>query len=179
MQQHIFDPLGMSSSTFQISKHPDLAARRAALGFRAAPAKPDEEPARTLRSIFEDRAPPNQPLGAGPDQAPINPEIEMGGGGLFTTATDYGKFLGALISRDSRVLKPQTIEELLKPQLDDPKHFQAFVEGPMHDNISPEFPRGIPVNYSLGGAVNMEDFPRKRRKGSMMWSGLTNPRWVC
>lgn len=155
MQRNVFDPLGMSSTTFRISDRPDLAQRRAALGFRSSR---------------------DSPLGPGPDPAPINPEIEMGGGGIFTSANDYGKLLGALISGDERILKLETVKELMTPQLKDPKPLQEYCDSPMHEMITPEFPKGLPVNATLGGAVNLEDVPGKRRKGSMMWSGLTNPR---
>ncbi|KAF2102689.1 putative esterase [Rhizodiscina lignyota] len=158
MERHIFEPLSMSSTTFQIHKRPELAARRTTIAWRSSPDAP-------------------LGLGDGNDPAPKNPEIEMGGGGLFTTANDYAEFLGALISGDSRILKPESIAELFKPQLDDPKHFQAFCDGPLHDAICPEFPHGLQLNYALGGKVNLEDVPGKRRKGSMAWSGATNPHW--
>jgi CubicO group peptidase (beta-lactamase class C family) len=157
MQRHIFVPLGMSSTTFYISKRPDLASRRAAIGFRSSP---------------------NAPLASGADTAPKDPAVARGGSGLYSTANDYVKMLVSLINCDDKILKAESIKELFKPQLDDPKHFQDFCDGPFHDSICPEFPRMLPVNYALGGAVNQEDVPEKRRTGSMMWSGVTGPRWV-
>jgi hypothetical protein len=40
-----------------------------------------------------------------------------------------------------------------------------------HDAICPEYPMGTTTSYGLAGALNLEDIPLKRRKGSMMWSG--------
>ena len=157
MQEHIFKPLGMSSTTLVISKHPKLISRRAVIGFRASP-----------RGL----------LAAGGDPAPQDPAMISGGSGLFCTANDYATLLGSLISNDWKLLKEESLRELCTPQLSEPSHLQAFFDGPFHDVAGPEYPRMLPVNYALGGAVNLEDVPQKRRKGSMMWSGLTNPRWA-
>jgi hypothetical protein len=158
MQQHIFAPLGMSSTTFFIANHPDLARRRAEIAFRPKP---------------------RQPLQAGPDPAPLAPAMAKGGSGLFTTANDYSRLLHAVLSHDTRILTPASVEELFRPQLADAvAHFQAACDGPMHDALCPEFARGEPVNYGLGGAVNLGDLAGRRKGGSMMWSGVSNPRWV-
>jgi CubicO group peptidase (beta-lactamase class C family) len=157
MRQHIFEPLGMSSSTFYVTKHPELTDRLAALSFRASP---------TDRPV----------LGENPWNK--DPEIASGGAGLHTTAADYAAFLGAVVDRSSKLLAPESFDELFRPQLEDPSHFQEFCDGESHEAICADFPIGLPVNYGLGGAVNLQDLPGRRKKGSMMWSGMTNPRWV-
>jgi len=157
MKQNIFKPLGMSSSTFFLSEHPDIASRRAAIAKR---------PSDTSALIST------------PDEAPINSKLASGGGGLFTTPNDYAKFLTAIVSGNDKLLKPESVKTLFEPQLDNPSYFEEFADGLMRESVLTEFPRGIPLNYALGGGVNMEDVPEKRRKGSMMWSGVTNPRWV-
>ncbi|KIX09306.1 uncharacterized protein Z518_00385 [Rhinocladiella mackenziei CBS 650.93] len=155
-QEHVFKPLGMVSSTFFISGHPELASRRAIVAFRS---------------------PLDGKLVTGDDPAPLQPKQISGGAGLFTTAQDYSNLLAALVSNDGVLIKPATVKELFRPQLRDTKDLQAFCDGPFHDAICPEFPRCLPVNYALGGAVNLEDVPGKRRKGSVMWSGYTNSHW--
>ena len=156
-QQNIFKPLGMSSSTFFLSEHPDIAGRRAAIAKRPSP---------------------DSALTSAPDEAPVDSKLASGGGGLFCTPNDYAKFLVAIIGGNDKILMPDSLKTLFKPQLDDPSYFKAFADGPMHDSVLAEFPKDVPLNYALGGGINVEDVPEKRRKGSMMWSGVTNPRWV-
>ncbi|MCJ1306174.1 hypothetical protein MMC08_008992 [Hypocenomyce scalaris] len=89
MQEHIFKPLGMSSTTLLISKHPGLSSRRAVIGFRASP-----------RGL----------LAAGGDPAPQDPAMISGGSGLFCTANDYATLLGLLISNDGKLLKEESFQ---------------------------------------------------------------------
>jgi CubicO group peptidase (beta-lactamase class C family) len=156
MQKHIWTPLGMSSTTFRLAQRPDLAVQHAAMGLRA-------EPRGTLT------------LGA--DPVPEVPTMESGGSGLFSTANDYSKFLGALLT--GKILTKDTVESMCKPQLPDNTHLMGnFHNEYMHDLFCVEYPIGLQANYGLGGAINIEDAPDKRRKGSMMWSGMANTRWV-
>ena len=159
MEEHMFKPLGMASSTFHIADRPDLAERRAAMGMRGIP---------------------GQPLVSGADPlAEVQPK-DSGGAGLYSTANDYAMVLGELVKDGGRLLKPDTYREFLTPQLPDNKYLMGpeVMTGPYRDLMCPEYPVGLPANYALGGAVNLEDVPGKRKKGSMMWSGMSNPHWV-
>ncbi|KAF2494978.1 putative transesterase [Lophium mytilinum] len=156
MQRNIFEPLGMSSSTFYISEHPELDSRRAGIGFRSSP---------------------NGPLTSRADPAPSNRPLARGGNGIYTTPNDYAKLLRAIIHIEDGILGPDALSEFFKPQLADPKHLQVFCDGSMHDSVFPEFPRGTAINHGLGGAINVADVPGKRKRGSMTWSGATGSRW--
>jgi CubicO group peptidase (beta-lactamase class C family) len=158
MEEHIFKRLGMSSTTFRMPKRPDLAERRAPIGYRAAP---------------------GGPFGAGPTPVPGSPSMPSGGTGLYSTANDYSKALVALLAGGGGLLKPESVRELREPQLPDNKYLMAEFHGPWHDAICPEYPKGTPASYGLGGALNVEDLPQKRCKGSLMWSGMANTHWVC
>lgn len=155
MQENIWKPCGMSSTTFFVAKRPDLAKHRAAMGMRATP---------------------RGPLVSGKEDVPEEPEKCSGGSGLYGCASDYAKFLSALVKGE--LLNESSIKQLFEPQLPDNAHLQAVCDSPWHDALCPEFPVGLKVNYALGGAVNMEDVPEKRRKGSLMWSGMPNLHWV-
>lgn len=158
MDEHIFQPLGMQSTTFHMAKRPDLEARRAAVGMRSAPL---------------------QPLVAGADPLATVQTEASGGAGLYSSASDYAKVVGALVAdRGALLKKKETFRELCRPQLADNAHLMAGFNGVMHDYCAPDYPYGLPANYALGGAVNLEDLPGRRRKGSMMWSGMANPHWV-
>jgi hypothetical protein len=52
------------------------------------------------------------------------------------------------------------------------------LDSPFRDFFCPEYPPGTLVNYALGGTINLEDIPVKRRKGSMMWTGMSSPHGV-
>ena len=157
MEEHIFKPLGMSSTTFRMPERPDLVELRAPVGYRAAP---------------------GGPLVAGPTPIPESPSMASGGAGGYSTANDYAKTLVAVLSGGGNLLRPETVEQLKSPQIPDNKYLMAEFYGPWHDGICPEYPLGTPANYGLGGALNLEDIPGKRRRGSMMWSGMANTHWV-
>ena len=159
LYKHIFTPLGMSSTTFRLAQRPDLVKARAAIGLRATPTAPL--------------------TAGGSDPVPTEPEMAGGGSGLFSTAADYAKLLGALIAGGGGILQPETVREMCQPQLPDNKYLMMNFENPyLHDVFCCEYSAGTPANYALGGAVNLEDLPEKRRKGSIMWSGMSNPHWV-
>ena len=157
MQENIFAPLGMNSTTFRIAEHPELHPRRAEISARSEP-----RAALTPSAAFK----------------PDTIEFDYGGVGLYSTAADYAKLLGALVDTGNGILTANSVRILCVPQLQDPKHLEAQFYGFMQYIFCPEYPKGLKVNYALGGAVNLEDIPERRRAGSIMWSGATNPRWV-
>lgn len=109
---------------------------------------------------------------------PDSPSMPSGGAGLYSTAEDYSKALVALLAGGGGLLKPDSVKQLRDAQLPDNKYLMAEFQGPWHDAICPEYPKDTPANYGLGGALNLEDIPQKRCKGSLMWSGLPNTHWV-
>jgi len=155
MQDHIFGPLGMTSTTFQAENLPEAISRSAAYATRAEDGVLVE--------------------GESPRQGKI--EMDGGGGGLYSTADDYAKFLRALLRGD--LLSAEKMEWLFTPQLDGVrlKMLQDQVSGHESDYMC-EFDAGTPVNQTLGGFTNLEDIPGKRKAGSLMWSGYANAHWV-
>ncbi|POR32959.1 Acyltransferase LovD [Tolypocladium paradoxum] len=87
-----------------------------------------------------------------PLPTPREQDVESGGSGLYTTAADYARFLHGFLCG-------------------------TLVGAAAQDGYTPEFPTGLALNHGIGGAINMEDVPGKRRKGSLMWSGLCNSHW--
>lgn len=148
MSENIFGPLVMKNTGFW----PEAVAKI---------------PFRTSNGVLED-AP-----------SPLHKEhpIESGGAGLFSTASDYSKMLLAVLQ--GKLLKEDSMELLFTPQLSPEvqKSLMKKIAG-APDAYSPEYPPGTPASFALGGMVNLEDIPGKRSKGSMMWSGYTNPHWV-
>ncbi|KAF6816527.1 beta-lactamase [Colletotrichum sojae] len=154
MTENIFEPLGMNDTGFWPKKMPHTAERKAAWAYRG---EDGSRLAPGAMPVAEER------------------EMESGGAGLWTTAQDYGKFLSALMA--NRLVKKETLDEICRPQLNEQQAAMlngiAFTWGA----IVVEFSSDIPVNHGLGGCINMRDVPGKRKKGSIMWSGMANSRW--
>ena len=89
-RERIFEPLGMDSTAFTLTD--DMRARMAKIHQRG-------EDGSLTPLDFE---------------LPMPPEVDMGGHGLYGTATDYCKFIRMWLNNgigpDGRVLKPETVE---------------------------------------------------------------------
>lgn len=165
MAEHLFQPLGMADTGF---RRDTLLPR---VGDRTVPTSRRDAGTGELVSGNE------------PFSTPANPRIHSGGAGLHTTAVDHARLLQALLQSlaggDGAILKKETVEEMFRPQLTDvQKQWLRFVTGLFRESFVPDFEKGMPVDYGISGLINMEDEPGKRRKGSMMWSGMYNGHWV-
>lgn len=153
--ERVFAPLGMADTAFALT--PDLRARRATIHQR----RPDG----TLRTTgFE---------------LPAEPEVQMGGHGLYSTTLDYLKFIRMWLDDGaapdgSRVLRPDTVAMASANQL--PSGTQVtmlpgIVPSLSHDM---EFFPGLPKSWAFTHLVNDADAPTGRRAGSLGWAGLAN-----
>lgn len=157
MVQHVFEPLRMKDTGFWPEKLPQTRTRTLASAHR-------DDSGRLI-----------------PGELPIKEvhEIESGGSGVFSTARDYAIFMNALMK--GKLIKQETLAHMFAPQLDEKqaKMLEATAyDEKMQSPLLPEFPKGIKLNHGLGGVLNLEDAPGKRRKGSMCWSGMANSHWV-
>ncbi|PHH78277.1 hypothetical protein CDD83_3999 [Cordyceps sp. RAO-2017] len=157
MQAHIFDPLDMKDTGFWPEQLPHTASRTVPSAHRDT---------RTRR--LEPVKPP----------MPREHEMESGGAGLFTTANDYARFLCALLG--GRLVGEATVQEMFAPQLSEKQ--AAMLQATERQRgrqaaFAPEFPPGLRLDHGLGGLLNMEEAPGKRRKGSLLWMGMCNSRW--
>jgi CubicO group peptidase (beta-lactamase class C family) len=160
MEQHIFKPLGMASTTFFPKRIPGAEDRIVEYFER-------DENGILKPFTFEGNV--------------DNHQMDSGGGGLISTPGDYAKLLLAILQH--KLINQETTETMFTPQLDEVQaaSVQEYVELAPHVFV-PEFPLkdghvAITLNHGLGGMMNMEDVPGKRKKGSLTWSGYTNGRW--
>ncbi|KAF7563129.1 hypothetical protein G7046_g1021 [Stylonectria norvegica] len=155
MQEHIFDPLGLQETGFWPEKIPQTVDRTIEYSYRNG-----------------------EKLVAGPSITPKEHTMESGGAGLFSTARDYANFQRGFLKGE--LLKEETMKQMFTPQLND-KQSEMQEKTSYHSGVqagfAPEFPTGLKLNHGLGGVLNMEDVPGKRRKGSLMWSGMCNSHW--
>lgn len=153
LAEHLTGPLGMVDTAF--SPTDTMAARAASLHARL----PDG-------GLAPMTLPP-----------PEGPEFEMGGGGLQSTVSDYGRFLRMILNDGAldgtRVLKPETVQLMSSNNMGD-------LRVSMLESIAPslsldaEFFPGVPKSWGLSFQINEEPAPTGRPAGTLMWAGLAN-----
>jgi CubicO group peptidase (beta-lactamase class C family) len=147
--ERIFRPLGMSSTMFGLTA--DQRARLAPMHARL----PDGGVAPLAFAL------------------PDPPFFMMGGAGLYSTASDYLRFLSALIGPEPKLLPPALFSLLATSQVTDPRP-GAFVSAAPHlAHDFDAFP-GQPTGWTMGFLTNLEPGPAGRSAGSLCWAGLAN-----
>jgi CubicO group peptidase (beta-lactamase class C family) len=105
------------------------------------------------------------------------PEFFMGGGGLYSTAPDYLRFLRALLGGGqvdgARILQPETIAEMNRNQIGELNVGLLKSVTPGSANDAEFFP-GIPKKWGLAYMINAADAAVGRSAGSLAWAGLAN-----
>jgi methyl acetate hydrolase len=153
MRENILDPLGMDSTGFKIT--PGMRER--------------------LAKVHQRRADGSfQPLDM---EVPQEPEFEVGGGGLYSTAEDYAKFVRVFLNDGSgnghRILEPRTVDLMSRNALGEIQVTMLRSALPdLTDDV--EFFPGIPKGWGLSFMINRETAPTGRSAGSLAWGGLTN-----
>lgn len=150
--ENIWSPLDMSSTTF----HPINLAGRIVES--------------ALRTQDGDVTPSPLPV-------PTEPPTETAGHGVWGTPNDYAKLLGVLLDGGRLLLSQSSYDEIFKPQLNVPDSILPMVHGIFKYVLGPSIPQDERVDHSLAGLVNPDDFPGRRRAGTVQWSGMPNLIW--
>jgi len=153
LRENLLDPLGMRDTAFKIT--PSMRERLAKMHER------DDDDA--LRAIeFE---------------VPQEPETEMGGGGLYSTAGDYLKFVRMILNRgrgeSGRVLKPETVDLMSRNHIGELRVTMLKTVMPTRSNDVELF-AGVPKTWGLSFMINEKTAPTGRSPGSLSWAGLSN-----
>jgi methyl acetate hydrolase len=154
MQARIFAPLGMTSTAFALT--PSMRARLARCHQREADGS-------------------LTPL---PDlELPQDPEVHMGGHGLYSTVPDYCRFIRMWLNDgmgpEGRVLEKETVLMAEKNGLGDKKIKGLPGVIPSLSNYAEFFP-GMPKSWALTFMINEEEAPTGRPAGALGWAGLPN-----
>jgi len=154
MQARIFAPLGMADTAFSMT--PSMRERVAAMYGRA----------------------PDGALAAIPGfELPQDPELHMGGHGLYSTALDYTKFIRMWLNDGAGpggpVLKPETVRMAVQNGLGELKIKALPGVIPSLSNKAEFFP-GMPKSWALSFMINDEPAPTGRPAGALAWAGLAN-----
>jgi CubicO group peptidase (beta-lactamase class C family) len=111
-------------------------------------------------------------------ELPQEPEFEMGGGGLYSTAADYlafeQMFLNGGRAADGRqVLKPETVRQMGQNAIGDLRVQPLKTVAPASSNDVEFFP-GMVKKWGLGFMISTDAVPGGRSAGSLAWAGLGN-----
>ena len=108
---------------------------------------------------------------------PEDPEFESGGGGLYSTAGDYLRFIRMILNRgkhrDNQILKPETVDLMSRNAMGDTKVTLLKTVIPNLSNDAEFFP-GLSKTWGLGFMINEQAAPTGRSAGSLAWAGLAN-----
>ena len=153
LTRNVLSPLGMNSTAFKIT--PDMRGRLARIHQRGDDGK---------------LAPIDLEL-------PQEPEFEMGGGGLYSTAADYLAFVRMMLNEGkangNQILKPETVAEMSRKHMGNIKVKMLKTAAPSATNDA-EFFRGCQKGWGLSFMINEERAPTGRSAGSLSWAGLAN-----
>jgi CubicO group peptidase (beta-lactamase class C family) len=153
LHDHVLAPLGMKDTAFRIS--PSMRTRLAKVHQRG------EDGALTAQQF----------------EIPQEPEFEMGGGGLYSTASDYLKFIRMILNKgkaqDGRVLKAETVDLMSRNQMGDLSVRLLKTAIPSVTNDAEFFP-GMRKTWGLSFMINTEKAPTGRSPGSLAWAGMAN-----
>jgi methyl acetate hydrolase len=155
MKERIFQPLGMEDIAFSLT--PSMHSRLAVIHQREADGS-------------------LTPL---PDlQLPPDPEVHMGGHGLYASIGEYMKFIRMWLNDGAgpqgRVLNAETVQAAVRDGL------QAHQKVVMLPGVIPslsndaEFFPGLKKSWSYTFMVNDEEAPTGRPAGAIGWAGLAN-----
>lgn len=76
-------------------------------------------------------------------------------------------------------MKREIVDEMFRPQLiEKQKSWFDFIKGlKFGQGMVSDFELEIPLDHGISGVINMADSPGKRKRGSMMWTGIANGHW--
>ncbi len=155
MQEELFGPLAMDSTGFRLT--PAMRARMARIHHRKADG-----------SLVADLK----------REVPQEPEFEAGGGGLYSTASDYLKFVRMVLGGGKSacgevVMRPETVDAMAANAMGDSTVCLLKTVMPALSNDAEFFP-GVAKQWGLSFMINNEEAATGRSAGSLSWAGLPN-----
>lgn len=159
MQRHIYDPLGINDMTFSLSDRPDMKCRLVQCWERS-------EPEGMKKTTYSMRP---QPV-----------REHFGGGGLYASAPDLLKVYKAILQKDRRLLGEEMVDLMFTPQLQHTIGLDNLANSPPYhrNSILNSVPSTTPINFGLGGLLNLRSVVGRRGSHSLTWSGVANCYWV-
>ena len=149
LRRRVLAPLGMDDSGFFPSE--DQRGRLASMHART----------------------PDGALAAMPFGMPQEPYFGMGGGGLYSSPSQYLRFLDSMLGRGPELLKSAHFEALGANEIEGARIGVLESAQARTSNTYDPFP-GAAKAWTLGFVSNLEPGPNGRSAGSLAWAGLSN-----
>jgi len=153
LRDHIFAPLGMKDTSFKLSDD----QRKRLVGMHARQ--------------------PDGSLVPMPFEMPQEPEFHMGGGGLYSTAHDYIRFIRMILKQGTldgnRVLKPETVATMAQNHIGELNMTKMHAAIPQVTNDVDLYPEQD-KKWGLSFMINTQRTAEGRSAGSLAWAGLAN-----
>lgn len=158
MTANLFEPLGMADTAFHVP--PGRRGRLARMHRKTADGV-----------VFVDRNPPE-----------AAPELEGGGGGIYSTMNDYVRFIRMILNEGraggEQLLKPETVRRMSINQMGGLRVRPLESQAPELSCDVDIFP-GIEKSWGLSFMINEKPAPTGRSAGSLAWAGLANSHfWI-
>ncbi|MFY9138439.1 serine hydrolase domain-containing protein [Zwartia sp.] len=154
LQKNITGPLAMHSTGFEIT--PSMRARLAKVHLR----NHDDQSLSLLD--FE---------------VPQHAEVDPGGGGMYSTASDYLRFTRMMLNHGrvngQQILKPETVALMSKNAMG-PLRVKMLSTINTNMSLDAEFFPGVEKTWGLTFMINEAPAPTGRSTGSLAWAGLPN-----
>ena len=108
---------------------------------------------------------------------PVDPETDMGGSSLYTSAPDFLELLKSLVRNDGRVLRPETVDAMFGYRLPDSTTFTKFKTENVEGHFGPLTGENATIDHCLAGLITNQDLVGGRKAGSVSWLGATRCYW--
>ena len=156
---NIWEPLGLKDLTFRISSKADLLDRLVSMVSR-------QRDGLLVPAVHKPRD--------------TNANVLSGGSGLYGSGVDYVRVLAEVINDGGVLLRSETVKEMFRPQLPNPKYVQEYFDTSAKGTTSlpPSWDSPTSVQYGLSFLMNMNRTQLGRAPGSAQWSGMANTYWV-
>jgi methyl acetate hydrolase len=153
LRDHMFAPLDMTDTGFRIGE----SQRKRLVGMHA------RGPDGSLTPI--------------PFELDQEPEFHMGGGGLYSTATDYIKFTQMILNKGrgngNQVLKAETVATMGQNHIGELNMTKMISADPGATNDVDLYPDMV-KKWGLSFLINTAKTSEGRSPGSLAWAGLAN-----
>jgi CubicO group peptidase (beta-lactamase class C family) len=154
-RDNLLEPLGMDDTAFFIT--PSMRERLARIHRRGS----------------DDSLSPDLEF-----EIPQQPEVELGGGGLYGTVLDYLRFVRMMLNEgrsDSgdTILRAETVAQMSLNAMGTSKVTLLETAIPELSNDAEFFP-GVEKQWGLSFMINNAEAPTGRSPGSLAWAGLAN-----
>jgi methyl acetate hydrolase len=130
------------------------------------------------RLVSDYQRQPDGTLKQEPREIPTPPKQFNGGGGLYSTTTDYVRFMQMILGKGrgvngARILQPKTVESMQVNQIG------ALTAGKMKSqrpdrSSDVDIQPGYTEKWGLGFLINTTAYQGGRSAGSLAWAGLFN-----